>query len=118
VVRHLGAAVAGRLDASHALDGPCRRPLDGPEAGGRLVAEPHGPRATPMRLTAERWGRVPRTYIECTQDRTIQVESQRLMQQMSPGASVVTLDADHSPYLSRPAELASALIGAIPPSHA
>lgn len=84
----------------------------------RLAAEPHGPRATPMRLTAQHWGSVARTYIECTQDRTIPVESQRLMQQMSPGARVVILDADHSPYLSRPAELAAALIDAIPSDHA
>ena len=33
---------------------------------------------------------------------------------MSPGARVVTLDADHSPFLSRPHELAAALIEAIP----
>src|SRR3546814_11560918 len=31
----------------------------------RLVAEPHGPRSTKLRLTAERWGSLPRTYIEC-----------------------------------------------------
>ena len=83
-------------------------------AMARLVAEPHGPRSTPLMLTSERWGSVPRTYIECTHDRTIPLSSQRLMQQMSPGARRVTLDADHSPFLSRPAELAAALIDAIP----
>lgn len=80
----------------------------------RLVAEPHGPRSTKLRLTAERWGSLPRTYIECTADRTIPITSQRKMQAMSPGAHVVTLDADHSPYLSRPHELSEALIAAIP----
>jgi pimeloyl-ACP methyl ester carboxylesterase len=83
-------------------------------AMARLVAEPHGPRSTPLALTSERWGSIPRTYIECTADRTIPLSSQRLMQEMSPGASRVTLDADHSPFLSRPAELAAALIDAIP----
>ena len=87
-------------------------------AMARLVAEPHGPRSTPLLLTAERWGSIPRTYIECSQDRAIPLSSQRKMQDMSPGARRVTLDADHSPFLSRPAELAAALIGAIPPSHA
>ena len=87
-------------------------------AMARLVAEPHGPRSTPLTLTSKRWGSIPRAYIECTHDRTIPLSSQRLMQEMSPGATRVTLDADHSPFLSRPAELAAALIGAITPGHA
>ena len=83
-------------------------------AMARLVAEPHGPRAEPLRLTPERWGAIPRTYIECTLDRTIPLSSQRTMQALCPGANVVTLDADHSPFLSRPRELAETLLGAIP----
>lgn len=83
-------------------------------AMARLVAEPHGPRSTPLSLTPERWGSIPRTYIECMHDQTIPLSSQRLMQKMSPGGTRVTLDADHSPFLSRPAELVAALIGAIP----
>lgn len=90
-------------------------PLDKVEAAmARLVAEPHGPRAEKLRLTAARWGSLPRTYVECTQDRTIPISSQRRMIELSPGAKVVTLDADHSPFLSRPRELADALLGAIP----
>ncbi|WP_226015793.1 alpha/beta fold hydrolase [Novosphingobium sp. FKTRR1] len=80
----------------------------------RLLAEPHGVRSTPLRLTDERFGSVPRTYIECTEDRTIPITSQRRMQQALPGARIVSLWADHSPYLSRPESLASALIDAIP----
>lgn len=80
----------------------------------RLIAEPHGPRSEKLTLTPERWGRLPRTYVECTQDRTIPIDSQRKMQQFSPGAWVVTLDADHSPYLSRPVELADALESSLP----
>lgn len=84
------------------------------EAMTRLLAEPHGPRSEELTVTPERWGSLPRTYIECIQDRTIPLSSQHLMQQLSPGAKVVSLDADHSPFLSRPQELAAALIGAIP----
>ncbi len=83
-------------------------------AMARLVSEPHGPRATPVHVTPERWGKIPRTYVECTEDRTIPINSQRRMIAMSPGAKVVTLDADHSPFLSRQKELAIALLGAIP----
>jgi pimeloyl-ACP methyl ester carboxylesterase len=83
-------------------------------AMARLLSEPHGPRSEKLHLSAARWGSLPRTYVECTQDRTIPLSSQRRMQAMSPGARVVTLDADHSPFLSRPQELAQALIAAIP----
>lgn len=81
-------------------------------AMARVVAEPHGPRSTPLALSGERFGSLPRTYIECTEDRTIPLSSQRRMQQLVPGADVVTLWADHSPYLSRPQALAAALIAA------
>lgn len=80
----------------------------------RLVAEPHGPRSQPLALTPERFGSRPRTYVECTQDRTIPITSQRKMQGLVPGARIVTLEADHSPYLSMPHDLADALEGAIP----
>jgi pimeloyl-ACP methyl ester carboxylesterase len=83
-------------------------------AMARLVAEPHGPRAEPLRLTPERFGRLPRTYVECLHDRTIPLSSQHLMQRLVPGATVVTLAADHSPFLSCPRELAAALSGAVP----
>ncbi len=81
-------------------------------AMARVVAEPHGPRSTRLVLSSERFGSLPRTYIECTEDRTIPLSSQRRMQQLVPGADVVTLWADHSPYLSRPQALAAALIAA------
>jgi pimeloyl-ACP methyl ester carboxylesterase len=98
--------------------GPVFAQLSPPElvvaALPRLLAEPHGPRSTPLHLTPERWGRLPRTYVETLHDRTIPISSQRRMQALSPGARVVTLDADHSPYLSAPDNLTAALISAIP----
>ncbi len=81
-------------------------------AMARVVAEPHRPRSTALRLTEGRFGSIPRTYIECTDDRTIPLSSQRTMQQLVPGADVVSLWADHSPYLSRPRALAATLIAA------
>ena len=80
----------------------------------RLVAEPHGPRSEPLQLTAERFGCIPRTYIECSADRTIPPASQRRMQALVPGAHIEQLWADHSPFLSRPLALARLLAGAIP----
>jgi pimeloyl-ACP methyl ester carboxylesterase len=78
----------------------------------RLVAEPRATLWTPMRITPERFGRIPRTYIECTQDRAITLDGQRMMQKLVPGAHVVTFEADHSPYLCMPQQLADALIAA------
>ncbi|MFM6932464.1 MAG: alpha/beta fold hydrolase [Novosphingobium sp.] len=80
----------------------------------RLTIEPHRLRTTPLSLTKERWGSLPRSYIECTLDLTIPLSSQRLMQQLCPGAAVTTLEADHSPFLSQPTALAAALEAALP----
>lgn len=78
----------------------------------RLVAEPRGPSQTPLHITPERFGSVPRIYVECSEDRTILPAMQRKMQEMVPGAERVTLMADHSPYLSAPDELAAVLLAA------
>lgn len=52
---------------------------------------------------------VPRSYIACSQDRAMPVALQRFMAGRSPGIAMQTLDADHSPFLSRPRELLAAL---------
>jgi pimeloyl-ACP methyl ester carboxylesterase len=79
-------------------------------AAEHVVAEPLASFTTPVRTTADRYGRVERAYIECTQDNAIPIELQRLMQQALPCDPVVTLDADHSPFYSMPERLAGALI--------
>lgn len=79
----------------------------------RLTIEPHGVRTTPVAVTPDHWGSVPRTYVECTEDRTIPITSQRRMQALCPGAAVVSLETDHSPYLSQPKALADALEAAV-----
>ncbi len=78
----------------------------------RLVAEPTGPLSTPPSVTPKRWGSVPRTYIECLHDRTVPIEYQRRMLELSPGTRTVTLEADHSPFFSATEALADALIAA------
>jgi pimeloyl-ACP methyl ester carboxylesterase len=76
----------------------------------RLAAEPDGPRQTPLHLTPDRYGTVPRHYIECLYDRTIPIGDQRWMQSLQPCVSVTALEADHSPFLSAPDALAEALV--------
>lgn len=79
-------------------------------AAARLVAEPSQPRTAPLRLTPARYGSVPRHYVECLYDRTIPLTDQRRMHAMQPCASITSLDADHSPFLSAPAALARTLL--------
>ncbi|MCC6941841.1 MAG: alpha/beta hydrolase [Novosphingobium sp.] len=116
IISKVHGGIATVIDAANA--GPVFAQASPPELVTavlpRLLAEPHAPRSQKLHLTPERWGRLPRTYVECTLDRTIPIESQRQMQRYSPGAHIVTLEADHSPYLSKPVELADALEAAVP----
>jgi len=77
----------------------------------RMTAEPLKPLVTPLRISAPRFGSVPRAYIECSRDRTITLAAQREMQAALPCDPVVTLESDHSPFLSRPQDLARLLGG-------
>jgi len=77
----------------------------------RLSPEPLKPLVTPLKVTGQRFGSVPRTYVECLQDRTVTPGAQRRMQAVLPCENVLTIDSDHSPFLSRPRELARLLGG-------
>lgn len=91
----------------------CCTPEDAAWAVARLEPEPPAPMVTPAGVTWERWGRVPRAFIECAQDRILPLERQRLMQAAAPCDPVVRLDTDHSPFLSAPAELAQAMLAIV-----
>jgi pimeloyl-ACP methyl ester carboxylesterase len=63
-------------------------------------------------LTSDGWGSVPRTYVTCGRDMAIRPDLQRRFITEADAAfpdnptSVVALDASHSPFLSRPDEVA------------
>ena len=76
-------------------------------AVARLGPEPMVASTTPVRLTDRNYGRVPRVYIECLQDRISSIEAQRALVQAMPCREVITMDTDHSPFLSAPDELAA-----------
>ncbi len=78
-------------------------------AARRLVPQMDTARSIAPTWTAERFGRIPRLYIEALHDRSLPLDVQRRMQQLSPGAEVLALDSDHAPQLSRTAELAEML---------
>ncbi|MFE5113676.1 alpha/beta fold hydrolase [Streptomyces sp. NPDC056663] len=65
-------------------------------------------------VTRERCGSVPHTYVVCTKDRMIPEPPQRRFVRDVDAVSCaatrgVALDTSHSPFLSRPEELAQTL---------
>lgn len=82
-------------------------------ANALLEPEPNWPGFTPLQLTADRYGRVPKVYIECLQDRAVTLELQRKMHRESPCDEVYALDSDHSPFFSHPQHLVHTLIDAL-----
>jgi pimeloyl-ACP methyl ester carboxylesterase len=93
-----------------ALFGQCAD-ADCEYALARMTPEPLKPLVTPLKVTAQRFGSVPRAYIECLQDCTVTLAAQRRMQADLPCDPVLALDSDHSPFLSHPDELARLLGG-------
>jgi pimeloyl-ACP methyl ester carboxylesterase len=85
-------------------------PEDAEAAANRLCPEPIAPNQEPMSVTEARWGRVPRAFIECTDDKTLPLALQRRLQAALPCNPVVTLDSDHSPFLCMPGVLAGHLV--------
>lgn len=75
----------------------------------RLRPQALAPLATPVHLTPERFGRIPRVYVECTDDRALSIAIQRDMIGKSPPVDVRSLHASHSPFFSMPDSLATAL---------
>ncbi len=72
------------------------------QAARRLTPQPEGGRRSKLKLSAERFGGVPRVYIEAREDRSVHLPLQRKMQEMSPCRAVYGLDSDHAPQLSDP----------------
>ena len=75
-----------------------------------LAPEPATPLSTPLQLTDDGFGRVPRIYIECARDQAIAPDLQRRMHAALPCRAVLSIDSDHSPFLSRPDELVQRLL--------
>ncbi len=82
---------------------------DATRATARLVAEPLAVVVTPVETSALRFGRVPRSYIECSDDRALGPSLQRRMHAAQP-CRVTRIASSHSPFYSRPDTLAAALV--------
>jgi pimeloyl-ACP methyl ester carboxylesterase len=71
-----------------------------------LSHEPVESAITPLQLTADNYGRVPRVYIECTEDKAVTPFIQRKMYTEMLCDKVYSLPTSHSPFFSKPQELA------------
>jgi pimeloyl-ACP methyl ester carboxylesterase len=70
----------------------------------RLRPQPISISTTPLTLTEDRYGSVPRWYIECTLDNAVRIGRQRAMVKTLP-CKVITMECGHSPFYSNPDEL-------------
>jgi len=70
-----------------------------------LSHEPVESGITPLSLTNKNFGRVPRFYIECTEDRAVTPFIQRKMYTEIPCERVYSLPTSHSPFFSQPEQL-------------
>ena len=73
--------------------------------------EPIAPMMTPLALTAERWGRLPKIYIETTEDEVLSIEAQRAMIAVTRPDEVITMRTGHMPILTDVPTLAEILNG-------
>jgi pimeloyl-ACP methyl ester carboxylesterase len=73
-----------------------------------LVREPAVPIETPLRLTQENYSRVPREYIGCCRDKAVSPALQKMYTAI-PCENVILMDTSHSPFFSKPEELAAHL---------
>jgi pimeloyl-ACP methyl ester carboxylesterase len=82
-------------------------------AARKLTPQPEGGRRSKLQLSAERFGTIPRVYIEARSDRSVHLPLQRKMQEMSPCLAVYGLDSDHAPQLSDPDALVALMLRAV-----
>ena len=75
-----------------------------------LGHEPFVTGVTPLQLTETNFGRVPRYYIECTEDRAVTPFIQQKMYLETPCKKVYKLPTSHSPFFSKPQELVDILL--------
>jgi len=79
-------------------------------AAARLTPQPEGARRSKLHLSPEKYGSVPRVYIEALQDRSVHLPLQRKMQEITTCDAVYALDSDHAPQLSMPDALTDMIL--------
>lgn len=106
--RAAGLVSLDPLVAADALFEDCL-PQDMWGAVRRMTPSPIAPLSAPVKLTACRFGRIPRSYVRCERDRSIPPDTQTQICELSPCETVRSMDTGHAPFYAAPAQLAHAL---------
>jgi pimeloyl-ACP methyl ester carboxylesterase len=82
---------------------------------GRVSVRPEAaaPSLTAVSISHDRFGTVPRDYVECLRDNAIPISHQRRMQAAQPCRRTIALDTDHSPFFSQPRRLVDFISSAV-----
>ena len=75
-----------------------------------LVPEATRPLITPLKLSDNNFGTVPRTYVRCLRDRIVSPQTQSELIGTLPCRKVFDVEADHTPFLSAPDALLRSLL--------
>ena len=70
-----------------------------------LQIEPLLPLGQAVKLSPDNFGRVPKQYIACTEDKGIDIHNQLRMANNANIGNIVKLPSDHSPFFSMPHDL-------------
>jgi pimeloyl-ACP methyl ester carboxylesterase len=99
------------VGAEHLRECFYARCSDDDVALARSLLVPEGLAAfrAPVTTTAGRWGAIASAYIECVEDRAIGISRQRRFAGFLKDPARISLDTDHSPFFSRPDDLAESL---------
>jgi hypothetical protein len=117
--RHSAEVVAARTAAAaahhHALPppDPADFGLQGEDLAWllrRQVLHPFGPYRDPLPFDAERWARVPRTFIDCHQPAYPTIAAMRERVRQLPGFAVIEMVTGHCPMVSEPQTLVAHLL--------
>lgn len=71
----------------------------------RMRPQPLGPFQQEIKISDDKFGNVNRIYIETTLDHAIPIDFQRRMNTETPCNKIITMVADHAPFLSKTTEL-------------
>jgi len=74
-----------------------------------IVPEPSAPLMYELEITKENFGRIPKFYIECTQDRAVPIAVQKAMHTGNVKKSY-SINSSHTPNFSKPEEVANILL--------
>jgi pimeloyl-ACP methyl ester carboxylesterase len=85
---------------------------DAQDALARLLPQPTHPLRDRLTITSDRFGTVPRAYVECLHDRALPLDFQRSQHEAMACHPIFRMETGHSPFMQAPNVLSAHLIAA------